>query len=220
MTDAPTRSFHTFFQPHQLAAYQAGVLGYEYRGVPCLKSPIDVAIYLRLLHDLQPGAIIELGSKHGGSALMFRDFARAIVGLDVPIVSIDREPPEVRFDGVRFLEGDVLELASVFARHGLEPLPRPWLVVEDSAHTADACRAVLAFFAARFGPGEMLAMEDGSLVELGLGDRYGGGPNVAVAEFLTGHPGVFEVATEYCDMFGTNATYNPNGYLRRTPLPY
>ena len=27
---------------------------------------------------------------------------------------------------------------------------------------------------------------------------------------------VFDVATDLCDMFGQNATYNPNGYLRKT----
>jgi len=54
------------------------------------------------------------------------------------------------------------------------------------------------------------------LDELGLTGRYGGGPNRAIAEFLTAHPDAFEIDTRLCDMFGTNATYAPNGYLRKT----
>ena len=65
-----------------------------------------------------------------------------------------------------------------------------------------------------------LAMEDGVLDELGLKERYGGGPNQAIAEFFESHPGLFEIGTEYCDMFGPNATYNPNGYLKRTARPF
>jgi cephalosporin hydroxylase len=213
------RSFKTFFDPTQLQAYQRGVMRYEYRGIFCLKSPIDVAIYLRLIHESGCRSIIEIGSKFGGSALMFRDFAYAVRGPEARIVSIDLQKPEVEFEGVRFLEGDVHDLSAVFAANDLWALPRPWLVVEDSAHTAVACAAALAFFATHLQAGEWLVMEDGTLDELGLSDRYGGGPNKAIGDFLNVHPGVFEVGAQYCDMFGPNATYNPNGYLRRTGAP-
>ena len=53
------------------------------------------------------------------------------------------------------------------------------------------------------------------LDDLGMADAYNGGPNRAVAEFLESAPGTFRVMTEYCDMFGVNATYNPNAYLLR-----
>jgi cephalosporin hydroxylase len=213
------RAFKTFFRPAQLQSYQRGVMRYEYRGIPCLKSPIDIAIYLRLIHDSGCRTIIEIGSKAGGSALMFRDFARSIRGEKVSIVSIDLQKPEIEFEGVRFLRGDVCDLSDVFAANNLWSLPRPWLVVEDSAHTAVACASALAFFAMHLQAGEWLVIEDGSLEELGLADRYDGGPNEAIAAFFQTHPRIFEVGEQYCDMFGRNATYNPNGYLRRTDTP-
>ena len=195
-------------------------MSYNYRGIPCLKSPLDISIYLRLLHDCRPVSIIEIGSKHGGSALLLRDFGRTIVGPEVHVTSIDIKPPDIQLEGVTFLEGDVLDLGSVFSRHGLERLPRPWLVIEDSAHTAAGCRAALDFFAARLHEGEVLAMEDGILADLGMAGRYGGGPNRAIADFLTEHPEVYRIASRYCDMFGPNATYNPNGYLERTGIKF
>jgi cephalosporin hydroxylase len=208
------RDFATFFTAAQLPAYQDGVMAYSYRGVPCFKSPIDIAIYLRLLWEARPGAIIEIGSKAGGSALLLRDFA-ANCGLRCEIVSIDIAPPEAAWDAIRFIRGDVHDLAPTFAAHGLYDCPRPWLVIDDSAHTHAACRAALDFFAPLMRTGEHLVIEDGVLADLGWSARYDGGPNRAITEFLAEHPDAFEIATAYCDMFGHNATYNPNGYLRR-----
>ena len=116
---------------------------------------------------------------------------------------------------MEFVEGDVLDLETVFAKYKLHDAPRPWLVTEDSAHTYEGCLAALKFLAGSMSSRDMLAMEDGNLVELGLGERYNGGPNRAIAEFFQENPGVFEVVEEYCDMYGPNVTYCPNGYLRR-----
>jgi cephalosporin hydroxylase len=40
---------------------------YTYRGVPMLKNPFDLALYLLLLWRLKPRTVIEIGSKSGGS---------------------------------------------------------------------------------------------------------------------------------------------------------
>jgi len=210
-----TRSFSTFFSQSQLATYQEGVLKYRYRGVRCLKSPIDLAIYLSLLDAVKPRSLIEIGSRFGGSAKFFRDFCR-VLETETTIVSIDLEKPPITLDGVRFVQGDVLALNDVFSREHLHSMPRPWLVIEDSAHTRAACKAALTFFAEYLVSGEWLVMEDGSLSDMGLARKHHGGPNAAIAEFFAEYPGIFEIGTNYCDMFGPNATYNPNGYLRRT----
>lgn len=210
---SPAGSFRTGFSPVQLAAYQEGVMSYAYRGVRCLKSPIDIAIYLRLITDERPATIIELGSKHGGSALMFRDFS-LLSGAPAQVVSIDlRRPAITDQPGVEFLVGDVLKLESVFEINSLYDRPRPWLVVDDSAHTFASTDAVLNFFADHLRPGERLIVEDGVLTDMGLADRYDGGPNKAIAAFLGSRPGLFRIDRGCCDMFGRNMTYCPNGYL-------
>lgn len=209
------RSFRTAFSGDFLEAYQRGSLSYTYKGVPCLKSPIDLAIYLRALWKEKPKTILEIGSKEGGSASLFCDVA-AIFDLGATVVSIDLNRPSNPPDcNARFLEGNVTNLNGVFTEHGLFSLPRPWLVVEDSAHTYDGCLAALEFFRRHLRAGELLVIEDGVLAELGLSEKYAGGPNRAIADFFLRWPAVFEVVTDYTDMFGTNATYNPNGYLRR-----
>ena len=209
------RPFTTAFTGPMLQGYQQGVMTYRYKGVRCLKSPIDIAIYLRLLWDLKPQLILEIGSHSGGSALLLADLAD-MLGLKARIISIDLEiPTGVQDPRITFLQGDVMALGPVLEAAGIDEIAHPWFVTEDSAHSYQGCMAALDVFAARLIAGDILAMEDGVLEDLGMAERYDGGPNRAIAEFLATHPGSFALAEDLCDMFGTNATHNPNGYLRK-----
>jgi cephalosporin hydroxylase len=210
------RDFKTPFGAKFLETYQKGVLSYQYKNIPCLKSPLDIAIYLRLLWLEKPKTIIEIGTKNGGSALLFSDFSR-MMSLDCHIVTIDLNiPPSLDDRNIHFIQGNIFNLEVIFANNQLDSLPRPWFVVEDSAHTYTACIHALSFFSSILHPGEILAMEDGNLSELGLSEKYGGGPSRAIEEFFLENPNCYTIETMYCDMFGINATYNPNGYLRKT----
>jgi cephalosporin hydroxylase len=214
------RSFRTAFAGPMLDSYQKGVMAYTYKGVPCLKSPIDLAIYMQLLWDLRPQTVIEIGSHSGGSALFFADILRSYGCDNTSVVSIDLKSPEgVQDSRIRFFEGSVLDLERVFEVEDLSSLPHPWFVTEDSAHSYEGCMAALKFFSKLMLTGDVLAIEDGVLEDLGLSSKYDGGPNRAIAEFLTTDPDSFEVATDMCDLFGFNATYNPNGYLRKLGPP-
>lgn len=212
------RDFKTPFDPDFLKTYQKGTLSYQYKNVPCLKSPLDIAIYMRLLWLEKPKTIIEIGTKYGGSALLFSDLSR-IMDLSCSIVSIDINPPpsnkEIGNENIRFIQGDIFKIDEVFKKNQLYALPRPWFVIEDSAHSYFACLHALAFFSTSLLRGEMLAMEDGILCELDLVEHYSGGPNKAISEFLQKNKNCFDIETMYCDMFDVNATYNPNGYLRK-----
>nr|WP_295467210.1 CmcI family methyltransferase [Mesorhizobium sp.] len=214
------RSFKSFFDKAQLESYQSGVMNYSYKGVPCLKSPIDIAIYMSLIFNTGCRTIIEIGSKHGGSAIMLRDFGRILSHSEVRVVSIDVSPPSIQEEGIGFFRGDVRDLRVTFDRHGLWALPRPWLVVEDSSHIAADVMSAMVFFAEHLKPQEWLVVEDGILAELGIEDRYNGGPNRAIESFQRAYPSIFKVGEGYCDMFGYNATYNPNGFLCRSEVAW
>ncbi|MEX0347716.1 MAG: CmcI family methyltransferase [Rhizobiaceae bacterium] len=209
------RSFKSSFPATLLENLQKGTLAYTFRGVPCLKNPVDIAIYLRLIWDLKPGAIVELGSKAGGSALLFSGIV-GMYGFPCHIYSIDLQPPEnCKNPRITFLQGDVHNLDPVVADLLSDRQDAPLLVIEDSAHTLAGCSAALNTFAKIMRRGDVLVIEDGILDELDLPTDYLGGPNRAISEFFDSNPDVFEVMEQYCDMFGPNATYNPNGYLRK-----
>lgn len=209
------RDFKTAFSRSLLKTYQDGTLKYSYKGVRFIMSPIDLALYLKMMWELQPATIIEIGSKEGGSALWLADMAK-IYNLSCKVFSIDLEPPKLKDDtDITFLKGDVNKLNEVLTDRILSEFPHPWLVIEDSAHTYDGCIAALSFFAEKMHSNDVLIMEDGVLDELGLSGQYQGGPNLALSDFLNANHAVFSILDEYCDFFGSNATFNPNGYLRK-----
>ena len=190
-------------------------MAYRYKGIECLRSPIDMAIHAQIVWDMKPKTIIEIGSHHGASAVWMADLLQSY-GRDMPVYSIDVKTPNLKDDRIEFIEGDVMNLGPAFDKFDLKNAPRPWFVLEDSAHTYPCCLAALEFLSQHMQTGDLLVMEDGLLDELGVSENYGGGPNRAVAEFMESQPGVFEVEEKYCDMYGRNATYAPNGYLAKT----
>jgi len=197
------------------AGFQQGVLAYTYKGISCLKCPIDLAIYAKLIWDLRPRSLVEIGTHKGGSAMWFADTI-SVADIDCAVLSIDLSPAvEFTDPRIEFLAGDTARLEATLTPARLAGLRHPWFVVEDSAHTYDATRAAIGFFADAMSLGDVLVVEDGVLDELGVSEQHQGGPNRALSEFLSANPTAFRVMYEYCDMIGRNATYNPNAYLAK-----
>lgn len=206
--------FKTAFDSAFLQGLHSGVLEYTYKGVGCLKSPLDLALYSKLIWEMKPGTLIEIGTYQGGSALWFADTI-ASFGYTTKIISIDLiDYIKVRDERVIYLTGDVNKLEETLSPKFLDPLPRPLLIVEDSSHEYEATLSALRFFEKVMKKDDIIIIEDGILDELGLSETFRGGPNRAIAEFLRDNNNHFETMTDYCDFFGGNATYNPNGYLR------
>lgn len=188
---------------------------YRYRGIPTLKNPFDLALYPRLLEQVRPHTLIEIGSFKGGSALWFAEQALA---LDLPtqIVSIDCNPvTELSHPRITFMLGDAHRLRLSLSDAFLAELPRPWLVIEDSDHRRETSLAVLRFFDAWLKPGEYIVVEDGILSDMRVARDYNGGPAQAIHEFLREKPDRYVIDRSYCDYFGRNVTWNVDGYLRR-----
>lgn len=216
----PNDAFLSDLSPAFLDTMQKGVLRTQYRQIPMYKSPFDLVLYLQLIARLRPATVIELGSSSGGSALWFADML-SLHGIDPRIISIDREMM-TRFNDPRivFVKGDVMHLGEVLTDSFLEKLPRPWLVVEDSAHFYETCLAALRFFDRHLASGEYIVVEDGVVAALPQ-DRYGhylDGPNRAVAQFLAEQGGRYAVDLDLCHFYGRNVTYNPNGWLRKVAI--
>ncbi|HEX7823061.1 MAG TPA: CmcI family methyltransferase [Sphingobium sp.] len=212
------RTFATAIPSTVLDEIQLGVLRSVYRDVRFLKSPLDIGLYLQLLSRLRPQTVIEIGCRFGGSALWFADMmtAQGIVGPQV--VSVDTNP-EVSFEDarIRILTGDAADLKTCLTPQLLASCPRPWLVVEDSSHFYQHTAAVLEYFHPLLERGDYIVVEDGVVLHLN-GEhylQYENGPNRALADFLERNGSKYQVDTDLCDFYGRNATYNPNGWLRR-----
>lgn len=213
---AQGRTFETAAPADLLGAVQSGVMRSVYRGIPFHKSPFDIGIYLQLLSRLRPRTVIEIGTKHGGSALWFADMLGAAGIEDPRVVSVDIKPLAAFSDPrIRFLEGDASRLEDVLLPQMMQQLPRPWLVVEDSSHLYADSLAVLRFFHQYLHKGDYVAVEDGVVSHLKnpVYRRYEDGPNRAVRDFLAETDTAYCIDASLCDFYGRNVTYNPNGFL-------
>ena len=211
------RNWHSAIPFDLHHSIQQGTINYTYRDVPCLKHPMEQALYALLIWKQKPRTIVEIGSKAGGSALWMADQMRTF-GIDGRIVSVDIVPPQPPYQRaeIAFLRGDANRLGDCLKPEFLASLPRPLLVIEDASHQYSATLAVLRFFDPLMRPGEYIVVEDGNVSDMGQESNFDGGPGRAISQFLSETSGHYEIDASYCDQFGHNVTGNPNGYLRRT----
>jgi cephalosporin hydroxylase len=209
------RDFETQLPIDLLKSVQRGTMNYSYKGIPMLKDPFDLALYQLVLWEQKPCTIIEIGSYKGGSAVWFADQTRSMQ-LDTKIFSLDIHAVDgIDDERVSFKTSPDISLAMPL--DWLAALPRPLLVIEDSAHTYEHTLLVLRHFAGIMRSGEYLIVEDGIASNMGLDVEHGlnGGPSRALEAFLNERSD-FRVDEKMCDFFGHNVTYNVNGYLVKT----
>jgi cephalosporin hydroxylase len=215
--EARGRSFSSIIPGAVLDRLQLGTLRQVYRGVPFYKSPFDIALYLNLLSNLRPKTIIEIGTKHGGSALWFADMLTTHGITEGHVYSVDINSLAAFTDPrISFIAGDAKALELAFSADMLRAVPRPLLVIDDSSHMYEDATAVLQFFHLHLNSGDYIVIEDGVLIQFTdpLYDRYKNGPNRAIADFLAQHQD-YAIDEALCDHFGKNVTWNPNAWLRR-----
>jgi cephalosporin hydroxylase len=183
-----------------------------YRGVKAIKCPFDYVLYQMLIWELQPDLIIEIGTNKGGSALYLADTLALTGKGEVHTIDIEKDQaseltrshPRIKLftDGY---QGYDLNLAK-----GYQTI----LVIEDGSHSYTDTLATIKKFAPVVTPGSYLIVEDGIINELGMKKHFDGGPLRAIDEFLPSHP-EFSIDRKWCDMFGTNATFNVSGFLKK-----
>jgi cephalosporin hydroxylase len=195
---------------------QRGIMNWSYRGRPTWKSPLDLALYLDVLWEVRPQSLVEFGSNRGGSALWFADQLTSFGVGDAHVWSLDIDPvTDLDDPRITFGRCDVAEPEVHIGLDDLRGLPKPLLVVDDASHQAAHVLAVLRFVDRALEPGDYLIVEDGNLVHMGWGDEYAGGPLAALRTFLAEAGQRYEIDRDRCDFYGPNATWNPEGYLRR-----
>ena len=182
-----------------------------YRGISAIRCPFDYVMYQMIISEIRPDLVIEIGTNHGGGALYIADLMDKIEqGIIHTMDIVDKTGELVKNHQriKRFLGGwqgyDIKE-ASGFKKI---------LVIEDASHMYEDTFGALRKFSPIVSVGSYFIVEDGIVNELGREKGFNGGPLRAIREFLAENKN-FTVDRAYCDMFGRNATFNVNGYLKR-----
>ena len=88
------------------------------------------------------------------------------------------------------------------------------LVIDDGSHLYNHSLEILHKFKDVVSVNSYFIVEDGVLIHIGLTKDYGGGPVRAIEEFITQNDD-YIIDRKWCDFFGTNATFNTNGFLKK-----
>lgn len=183
----------------------------SYRGIKAIRCPFDYVIYQMILNEVKPDLVIEIGTRFGGGALYIADLLDNIgKGVLHAVDIVDNVNPEVKkhkrieffFDGWKNYDLSLTE--------GYEKI----LVIEDASHMYEDSIGALNKFHKVVSKDSYFIVEDGIVNKLGMEKRFEGGPLKAIREFLPEHPN-YIVDRKWCDMFGKNATFNVNGYLKK-----
>lgn len=182
-----------------------------YKGIKAIRCPFDYVIYQMIINEVKPDLVIEVGTNIGGGALYIADLLDMNgKGILHTIDIVDIVDPRVKeHKRIKFFtkgwEDYNLEQAQ-----GFEKI----LIIEDASHYYQDTIGILNKFCGLVTLDSYFIVEDGIINELGFEKEYKGGPLKALCEFLPNHP-EFIVDRKWCDMFGKNATFNVNGYLKR-----
>lgn len=183
----------------------------QYRGVDYIKCPFDYVIYQMIIFDVKPDLVIEIGANKGGGALYIADLMDIIGNGVVHTIDINDKVEKIVNDHKRikcFFDG--YEKYDLALTKNFEKI----MVIEDASHNYSDSINCLNKFAGIVSKGSYYIVEDGIVDKLGMRKKYQGGPKKAIKEFLKKTTD-FEVDLKWCNMFGVNASFNINGYLKR-----
>ncbi|WP_027574555.1 CmcI family methyltransferase [Bradyrhizobium sp. WSM1743] len=186
---------------------KVGALAKTYKGLIFLKTPFDIALYPRLIWELQPRTILELGSYQGGSALWFADNMSVLCELTGEVHSFDLHTECIHDDArkhplISFHQVDLSDVNN-FDEDLLKTLPHPWLVIDDAHVKIFSTFSYLNNFLVS---GDYYVIEDN--------------PVRANKTIIDGFELIersgFLIDTYYTDSFGANLTCAPNAWLRKS----
>jgi cephalosporin hydroxylase len=184
-----------------------------YRGIKIIKNPFDYMLYQMILNEVKPDLVIEIGTNNGGTALYMADvmdmYSSTYEIHTIDIVSYNTNPLIESHKRIKkFLNGfDAYDMSLAAPFNTI-------LVIDDGSHTYRDVKRSLNKFKDLVSLNSYFIVEDGILNNLGLENSYEGGPYRAVHEFLS-ETDDYIIDRKWCDFFGKNATFNPDGYLKK-----
>ena len=191
-------------------------LANKFLGVQTSQNPNDVWITQEILVEQRPDFMVEMGTKHGGSALIWAMVLRE-VNPDSRVITVDiedriapsRDLPLFK-ERVDFLHGSSTDPKIVEdVRRRVQG--KKVVVLLDSNHAKDHVLAEMRAYSPLVPVGGYMIVQDSILSGHPVLDEMSGGPWEAIDEFLATND-QFEIDKSRERLL---FTYCPRGYLRR-----
>lgn len=182
-----------------------------YRNIPTIRCPFDYVMYQMILCETKPDLVIEIGTNFGGTTLYIANLMDIMGHGTIHSIDITKNAAESVKKHPRIkLFTDGWKKYDTELTKGFKKI----LIIEDASHMYEDSFGMLTKFSPLVSINSYYIVEDGIINTLHQEKGFHGGPLRAIREFLKVNSG-FEVDRKYCDMFGKNATWNVNGYLKR-----
>jgi cephalosporin hydroxylase len=192
-----------------------------YRGVGILKFPFDYVMYQMIVFEIKPDLIIEIGTYGGGSALYLADLLDILGKGEVHTIDIYPEITPAMSCGLSLFQNHP---RTKYFNKGYEGYDlsnceghETILVIDDGTHKYEDVLKALYKFKDVVSKNSYFIVEDGNCYQLYPNVAYSewnGGPLKAIDEFLKNNSD-FIIDKKWCDFYGTNSTFNTNGYLKK-----
>ena len=165
-----------------------------------------------IINEIKPDLILEIGTFKGASALYFADLFDIIGKGEVHTINI---VDQVEFDIVNNHNRIKLFLSG-FEGYDTNNLKNfnTILIIDDGSHKSEDVINAFNKFKDFVGVNSYYIIEDGVLSELGYDEDYNGGPLKVIDQILKENNN-YIIDHKWCDFYGKNTTFNPNGYLKR-----
>jgi cephalosporin hydroxylase len=192
-------------------------------GVPIIQLPEDIMMMQELMFKLRPNIVVETGTAHGGSAILYASILDllgrgSVVSIDVEIRKYNRLAIQAHpmSKHVSLIEGSSLDRSVVDDVRGRIGPQDTVLVALDSNHTQAHVRQELELYSGLVTPGSYIVVFDTVLETLRDAPDFkpewnAGTPAAAITEFLVDHK-EFSVDPYYNRL---GVTYCLDGFLRR-----
>lgn len=206
----------------------------HYKGVPILKSPLDLWQYQEIIQETRPDFIIETGVCFGGSTLFFADICESIghgrvIGIDPFLNELEAlqkyakisysqpapKHPRITYFKKSSLDKELLAEVAELTAGGSN------MVSLDSDHRIDHVYQELLQYARFVGSGKYLVVEDTNVNGYPILSEHGPGPMEALLLWKFFTPEARDFSPDpHRERF--LMTFNPLGWLRRDyggPVP-
>jgi cephalosporin hydroxylase len=190
----------------------------QFLGVVTNKSVSDMWNYQEILAELQPGLIVEFGTRFGGSALYFSVIGRAI-NPQLKVLSVDvshaevakqvHDEPSITLVTASSTDPQVADIISEMRRGS----PGRVFFILDSDHSKNHVLAELSMLRSLVQPGDYVVVEDGNINGHPVLPGWGEGPKEALEAYFEMHPDDYSVDAKREAKFGF--TFAPSGFLLR-----
>jgi len=187
-------------------------LSNQWYGIRTLQNPVDAWIVQEILSEVKPDFVVETGTLHGGSALLWASILEnvnpgaKVITIDIENMSQEARKMPIAKRSVEFLIGSSVEPAIV-KKVTRQVKGGKVLVLLDSLHTREHVAKELEAYAPLVSVGSYVIVQD-----TGIGEKW---PLAAIRDFISDND-EFAIDRGRERLLLTNSK---SGYLKRVKAP-